>query len=42
MAIISVKEIKKAIKIMMEILEKLDAIYHAIHEEEDNSNGETH
>lgn len=30
MAIISVKEIKEAIKIMMEILEKLDAIYHAL------------
>jgi hypothetical protein len=42
MAIISVKEIKNAIKIMMEILEKLDAIYHALHEKEDNSNGKTH
>lgn len=30
MAIISVKEIREAIKIMMEILEKLDAIYHAL------------
>lgn len=30
MAIISVKEVKNAIKIMMEILEKLDAIYHAV------------
>ena len=30
MAIISMKEIKAAIKIMMEILEKLDAIYHAL------------
>lgn len=30
MAIISVKEVKNAIKIMMEILEKLDAIYHAL------------
>jgi hypothetical protein len=30
MAIISMKEIKEAIKIMMEILEKLDAIYHAL------------
>lgn len=42
MAIISVKEIKNAIKIMMEILEKLDAIYHALHDKEDNSNGKTH
>lgn len=41
MAIISVKEIKNAIKIMMEILEKLDAIYHALHDKED-SNGKTH
>lgn len=42
MAIISVKEIKNAIKIMIEILEKLDAIYHALHDKEDNSNGKTH
>lgn len=42
MAIISVKEIKNAIKIMMEILEKLDAIYHALHDKEDDSNGKTH
>lgn len=42
MAIISVKEFKNAIKIMMEILEKLDAIYHALHDKEDNSNGKTH
>lgn len=42
MAIISVKNIEKAIKIMMEILEKLDAIYHALHDKEDNSNGKTH
>lgn len=42
MAIISVKEIKNAIKIMMEILEKLDEIYHAIHDKEENSNGKTH
>lgn len=39
MAIIGVKEIKNAIKIMMEILEKLDAIYHALHDKEDDSNG---
>ena len=42
MAFISVKEIKNAIKIMMDILEKLDAIYHALHDKEDNSNGKTH
>lgn len=42
MAIINAKEIKNAIKIMMEILEKLDAIYHALHDKEDNSNGKTH
>lgn len=42
MTIISVKEIKNAIKIMMEILEKLDAIYHALHDKEDDSNGKTH
>lgn len=39
MAIIGVKEIKNAIKIMMEILEKLDAIYHALHDKEEESNG---
>ena len=42
MAIISVKEVKNAIKVMMEILEKLDAIYHALRDKEDNSNGKTH
>lgn len=42
MAIISVKEVKNAIKIMMDILEKLDAIYHALHDKEDSSNGKTH
>lgn len=42
MAIISAKEIKNAIKIMIEILEKLDAIYHALHDKEDDSNGKTH
>lgn len=39
MAIISVKEVKNAIKIMMDILEKLDEIYHALHDKEDDSNG---
>lgn len=42
MAIISVKEVKNAIKIMMEILEKLDAIYHALHDKEEESDGKTH
>ena len=36
------KEIKKAIKIMMDILEKLDEIYHALHDKEGDSNGKTH
>lgn len=30
MALISIKDIKQAIKIMMDILEKLDEIYHAL------------
>lgn len=42
MAIIRMKEIKNAIKIMMDILEKLDEIYHALHDKEDDSNGKTH
>lgn len=39
MTIIGVKDIKNAIKVLMEILEKLDEIYHALHDKEDNSNG---
>ena len=42
MAIISVKSVEKAIKIMMDIPEKLDEIYHALHDKEDDSNGKTH
>ena len=42
MAIISVKSVEKAIKIMIDILEKLDEIYHALHDKEDDSNGKTH
>ena len=42
MALISVKDVKNAIKIMMEILEKLDAIYHALHDKEVESNGKTY
>jgi hypothetical protein len=30
MALISIKDLKEAIKIMMQIAEKLDKIYHAI------------
>lgn len=30
MALISIKDVKEAIKIMMKILEKLDEIYHAL------------
>lgn len=37
MAIISVKEIRNAVKIMIEILEKLDMIYHAIHDKEEDN-----
>lgn len=39
MAIITVKDLKNAIKIMMQILEKLDEIYHALHDKEDDGNG---
>lgn len=31
MALVSFKDIKKAIAVMREILEKLDEIYHALH-----------
>lgn len=30
MALISIKDVKQAIRIMMQILEKLDGIYHAL------------
>lgn len=30
MALISIKDIKQAVRIMMQILEKLDEIYHAL------------
>lgn len=40
MAFVSVKEVKNAIRIMMEILEKLDMIYHALHDgKEEENNG---
>lgn len=41
MAIISVKSIEKALKIMMDILEKLDEIYHALHDKEKDNNDKT-
>lgn len=34
MALISIKDVKEAIKIMMNILEKLDQIYHALHDQQ--------
>ena len=34
MALISIKDIKQAVKIMMQILEKLDEIYHALNNKE--------
>lgn len=33
MALIKVKDVKEAIHLMMQILEKLDEIYHALHDE---------
>ena len=33
MALISVKSVKEAIEIMTRILEKLDEIYHALHDQ---------
>lgn len=33
MALISAKDVKEAIRMMMLILEKLDEIYHALHDE---------
>lgn len=36
MALISIKDIKQAIRIMMQILEKLDEIYHALHDRIDD------
>lgn len=32
MALISIKDVKQAIRLMMDILEKLDEIYHALHD----------
>ena len=33
MALISIKDVKEAIRIMVQILEKLDEIYHALHDQ---------
>lgn len=33
MAFINLKDMKEAIKIMVQILEKLDEIYHALHDQ---------
>lgn len=38
MALLSAKDIKNAIRIMMEILEKLDMIYHALHDNKEEEN----
>lgn len=35
MALISIKDVKQAIEIMIRILEKLDEIYHALHDQPD-------
>ena len=32
MALVSIKDLKAAITVMKEILEKLDAIYHVLHD----------
>lgn len=34
MALVSLKDIKQAIVVMREILEKLDEIYHVLHDKE--------
>ena len=38
MALLSAKDIKKAVQVMMEILEKLDMIYHALHDNKEEKN----
>ena len=40
MALISIKDVKQAIQIMMQILEKLDKIYHALHDSVNESEKE--
>lgn len=34
MALISIKDVKQAIQLMLQILEKLDEIYHALHDKQ--------
>jgi hypothetical protein len=34
MALISIKDVKQAIRLMMKILEKLDEIYHELHDKQ--------
>lgn len=41
MAIIRMKDFKNAVKIMIEILEKLDMIYHALHDKETDNGKES-
>ena len=36
MALINVKDVKKALELMMNILEKLDEIYHALKDANEN------
>ena len=35
MALISIKDVKQAVEIIMRILEKLDEIYHALHDQKE-------
>lgn len=35
MALVSIKDIKQSIAMLREILEKLDEIYHALHDKEE-------
>ena len=35
MALISIRDVKQAIRLMMDILEKLDEIYHALRDKEE-------
>ena len=40
MALISIKDVKQAVRIMMQIMEKLDEIYHALHDSIDDKEKE--
>ena len=37
MALVSIKDVKKATEIMMRILEKLDEIYHVLHDQQNGN-----